>query len=80
MVDLDLLRQKIENHFKTITGGITTSIGVACYQKGDSIMKVVEDADKALYYVKENGRNNVGFWNNNDSIRLFQPFDSKVRK
>ncbi|WP_409439780.1 diguanylate cyclase [Psychromonas sp. GE-S-Ul-11] len=38
---------------------ITISIGVTEYQKGDSLERLVEKADKALYNAKEKGRNQV---------------------
>lgn len=43
------------------TVNITISLGVSTYpQDGDSAQKLIEYADKALYYAKEHGRNQVG--------------------
>lgn len=40
---------------------ITISLGVSAYpQDGDTSQKLIECADKALYYAKEHGRNQVG--------------------
>ena len=40
---------------------VTISLGVATYpQDGDNIDKIIEHADKCLYFAKENGRNQVG--------------------
>ena len=40
---------------------ITISLGVSAYpQDGDTAQKIIECADKALYYAKEHGRNQVG--------------------
>ncbi len=38
-------------------GGITISFGVAAYSKGTSIVELLDQADKALYASKEQGRN-----------------------
>ena len=79
LVDLDNLRKKIEVHFKNHVSSITASIGVSCFHPHDSIMEVISDADKALYYVKENGRNNVGFWDNSEKIKLLKNVENKMR-
>jgi len=42
---------------------ITSSFGVADHKDGaESIAKMIELADQALYYAKENGRNQVTIW------------------
>ena len=40
---------------------VTASIGLACYKKSynDQFVRLIEDADKALYQAKSNGRNKV---------------------
>lgn len=44
-----------------IAGGlhITVSVGVACYELGDSLEKMLQRADVALYRAKSSGRNRV---------------------
>ena len=47
---------------------VTASFGVSCNSdKVSSCMDVLEQADKALYVAKENGRNTVMRWNENDT-------------
>ena len=43
---------------------ITVSIGAACLNPGESlpIEQILAQADKALYHVKQNGRNAIAFW------------------
>lgn len=38
---------------------ITISIGVSQYQEGDSLVKLIDRADSALYKAKEGGRNQI---------------------
>ena len=40
-------------------GGITISIGAACYRSGEPLEEFVNRCDKALYHAKETGRNRV---------------------
>ncbi|MCR9071505.1 MAG: GGDEF domain-containing protein [Alphaproteobacteria bacterium] len=40
-------------------GVVTISIGVACYDYGESMTKLIARADEALYRAKQNGRNRV---------------------
>ena len=79
LIKLELLRNKIENHFQDSDNKITVSIGVAQYNGEKSILETVKEADKALYYVKENGRNNIGFWKNNNEITLLRETEIKTR-
>jgi PleD family two-component response regulator len=39
----------------------TASFGVSSFSKGTTIMEVLENADKALYKSKEEGRNRVSY-------------------
>jgi len=59
------IRKGMESyHFKVIDGKfrLTLSIGISIYEKGVSAEQMVERADKALYWVKEHGRNQVKSW------------------
>ena len=42
-----------------VLGGISASIGVASFQPGDTITRLVERADRCLYAAKRSGRNRV---------------------
>lgn len=53
------LRISIADHDFPINISLTTSIGVATYEKGDDIHTVLSRADKALYKAKNAGRNRV---------------------
>ncbi|NIY76710.1 GGDEF domain-containing protein [Thalassospira sp. HF15] len=55
---IEQLHLKSENRNEDI-GRITASIGVATYQLGEPLTRVIERADKALYLAKANGRNCV---------------------
>ena len=39
---------------------ITVSIGYAERIENDTVTSLIERADKAMYYAKENGRNRIG--------------------
>jgi diguanylate cyclase (GGDEF)-like protein/PAS domain S-box-containing protein len=53
------LRQIVEKNVFPEVVTKTASFGVACFQDGISIEKLIDNADMALYKAKENGRNNV---------------------
>ena len=46
-------------------GGITISIGITAYSKGSSMAALLEQADKALYASKEQGRNRTTVYGQN---------------
>ena len=50
--------------FKVVNGKfrLTLSIGISIYEKDLSAEEMVERADKALYWVKQHGRNQVKSW------------------
>ena len=45
-------------------GGITISIGVAAYASGNSLIDLLDHADKALYASKGQGRNRTTVYDN----------------
>jgi len=47
------------NAEKKVLGYVTVSIGVATVNEKDNIDSIIERADKALYFAKNNGRNKV---------------------
>lgn len=53
------LRVLIENGSYPQDYKVTSSIGIASYQRGDTKEDIIDRADKALYIAKENGRNIV---------------------
>lgn len=55
---IEHLHLRSENRNEDL-GRITASIGVATYQLGEPLIRVIERADQALYLAKANGRNCV---------------------
>ena len=53
------LRELIASHYFPNCTSLTASIGVAAYEHGDDIDKLLSRADKALYRAKSEGRNKV---------------------
>jgi len=51
----EVIRRETREHL----GGVTISVGVACYRPGESPSRFVERADAALYRAKQTGRNRV---------------------
>jgi len=59
------IRNGLESYrFQVVDGKfrLTLSIGSSIYEKGLSAREMVERADKALYWVKQHGRNQVKSW------------------
>jgi len=59
------IRRGLESYcFKVFNGKfqLTLSIGISIHEKGLSAEEMVERADKALYWVKQHGRNQVKSW------------------
>ncbi|MEW6990967.1 GGDEF domain-containing protein [Colwelliaceae bacterium 6441] len=54
---LNKFRQLIENYNFPMVGSVTVSIGFAKITENDHPKSVFDNADKALYFSKENGRN-----------------------
>jgi diguanylate cyclase (GGDEF)-like protein len=55
------IRTIIAGHFFKDVGARTVSIGVTCFQIGDSIDSMLNRVDRALHHAKENGRNRVEY-------------------
>ena len=60
----DRFRQTIENYPFPQVGKITISLGVSMISGEDSPGAAIDRADKALYYAKNNGRNQVCVYEN----------------
>jgi len=56
------LRATVEKHEFPRIGHVTVSIGVVEITNQEGTTGVIDQADKALYYSKENGRNQVNFY------------------
>ena len=59
------IRKGLESYRFQVANGqfqLTLSIGISIYEKGLSTEEMVERADKALYWVKQHGRNQVKYW------------------
>jgi diguanylate cyclase (GGDEF)-like protein len=59
------IRSEIENHtflYKDTPIKLTMTFGIQTYDGTKCMMDVIEEADKALYYGKENGRNQIVFY------------------
>jgi PleD family two-component response regulator len=52
----------VETHYFPQVGQVTASIGVTFIGPDDLPVTVMDRADKALYYTKENGRNQTAFF------------------
>jgi diguanylate cyclase (GGDEF)-like protein len=59
---MDRFRRVVEAHYFPQAGQITASIGVTLLAPNDLPVTVMDRADKALYYAKGNGRNQVAFF------------------
>jgi len=56
---LDRLRLNVEKYVFPQVGQVTVSIGFTIIDRQDLPTRIIEEADKALYFAKENGRNQV---------------------
>ncbi|MGN2242744.1 diguanylate cyclase [Frateuria sp. GZRR33] len=54
---LERFRERVANYLFPQVGHVTVSVGYALAAAGDYPETVIDRADKALYYAKENGRN-----------------------
>ncbi len=55
-------RQTIAHHSFPTVGSVTVSIGTTEISGQEGVSMVIDEADKALYFAKENGRNQVRFY------------------
>jgi len=55
------VRQSVEQHHFDVLGYKTISIGATMSNEDDTVQSIINRADKALYEVKNNGRNSVKF-------------------
>ena len=53
------LKELIINKDLKIGKTLTSSFGVTEYKKNDTKAEIIKRADKAMYFVKENGKNNI---------------------
>ena len=72
----ELIRQSIERgkirriNSQEQTAGVTISIGVAAYSKGIDIISLLDQADKALYDSKNNGRNKISVYSLQEQLAV----------
>lgn len=58
-IALERFRQKIESHNFPQVGTITVSIGYAAFLENAFAPKIMDNADQALYFAKDQGRNQI---------------------
>jgi diguanylate cyclase (GGDEF)-like protein len=56
---LERVRRNVEKHDFAQVGRVTVSIGYTSLKAGLTPNQVIEEADRALYYAKQNGRNQL---------------------
>jgi len=61
---LNRFRQEVENYAFPLVGKITVSIGATSIKSGMLPSTLLDSADKALYFAKEHGRNQVVLFEN----------------
>lgn len=57
---MERLRANVERHVFPQVGGLTVSVGLTALRLGDTAATAFDRADRAVYHVKQNGRNRVG--------------------
>lgn len=57
----EIMRSKIETYKFPVINSKTASFGLTVYKEGDNHQSLIARADKALYQVKEHGRNKIEF-------------------
>lgn len=72
------LKEKLETHFNNIIHEpIYFSFGMANHGKNDTLSQTIRATDEALYFVKENGRNNIAYYDNSSNIILANPIEKR---
>lgn len=61
-VIMERFRKVVEEHYFPQVGRVTVSIGATFISPSDLSVTIMDRADKALYYAKENGRNQTVFY------------------
>jgi len=70
------VRKVLETRMHPVAGKCTASFGVAERKKNESYESVYKKVDEALYFAKENGRNKVICYNENEYIpRMFMKIE-----
>ncbi len=61
---------QIEHKYSEVSDHVTISLGVASVvaERGSNYSQLIQQADKALYAAKEQGRNQVQFFSNDASM------------
>lgn len=59
---------------------VTLSIGVAFSDRENPGESIFKDADKALYHVKENGRNGCAFYNGASSMGSIEGIEKDLKE
>jgi diguanylate cyclase (GGDEF)-like protein len=59
---MERFRKVVEAHYFPQVGNVTVSIGATFINPSDLSVTIMDRADKALYYAKENGRNQTVFY------------------
>jgi len=72
------VRKTIASHDFGKPGKQTCSFGVAHYSHDISEYNLITNADNALYYIKNNGKNQVAMFTKEKMIVSFQPFNPKM--
>ncbi|MBH0026624.1 GGDEF domain-containing protein [Pseudoalteromonas sp. SWN29] len=73
MAQANELKEYVGTH-PIVNISLTISIGLAPIQTGDTVLKILERADKALYEAKNNGRNLVCCSDNNLTITAYPDY------
>ncbi len=78
---LERFREKVQANLFPQVGEVTVSIGVTEIDAGLPISSIIEQADRALYYIKENGRNRLACYEDlikEGDLKPLQPPETDV--